>query len=131
MRGVWKLALVCGLGVAIGHAQATKWVSLSDARDLSFAIDTDSVRHDPNGYVGYLTKTTWRDAAQPPGATGAVAVSITRYQMNCKSKQWRLVESQYQAADGTPAGTYKPAAVKEWADIGPGTVVESIYEKIC
>lgn len=130
MRGVWRLALVCCLGIAVGHAQATKWVSLSDARDLSFAIDTDSVHKDPNGYIDYLTKTTWRDAAQPPGATAAVAVSITRYQMDCQSKQWRMVESRYQTADGTPAGVYKPVA-SDWADIGPGTVVETIYQRIC
>jgi hypothetical protein len=130
MRGVCTVALMCGFEIAIGHAQATTWVSLSEARDLSFAIDTDSVRAVPNGYIEFLTKTTWRDSAQPPGASGSVTVSISRYQMDCKSRRWRIVDARYQSQDGTPAGAYKPASA-EWADIGPGTVVEAIYVKVC
>lgn len=134
MRRVWKLALTCGLGMGLGMggdmAQAVQWISLTRAQDLSFELDTDSASKDPDGYLVYSTRTIWRDAAQPPGATANVAVSLSRYQMNCHARQWRLVESRYRGLNGLPAGVYKPAG-KAWVDIAPGTVMEKIYTKLC
>ncbi|MCG1055729.1 hypothetical protein KQH49_12650 [Mycetohabitans sp. B5] len=119
-----------GIGIAGGSAQAVQWINLSSARELSFELDADSARKNPGGYLVYSTRTTWRDTAQPPGAIGAVAVSIGRSQMDCHAKQWRLLESRYKRGDGSPAGVYKPAS-DAWIDIGPGTVMEKIYARLC
>lgn len=136
MRRVWRFALACGAGVGMGigiagsPTQAVQWMTLSSARDLSYELDADSAHKDSDGYLAYSTRTTWQDVAQPPGAIAAVAVSISRYQMNCHAKQWRLIESCYESADGSPAGVYKPTS-DAWMDIGPGTVMDKIHARFC
>lgn len=115
---------------AMAYAQATQWTDLTSARDLAYAVDADSITTDPEGYVEYLAKTTWKAPAMLPGATAAVAVSLTRYQMDCGKRQWRILDTHYLTAAGSPAGAL-PGADGDWAAIGPGTVVDMMFRKAC
>ncbi len=114
---------------AVAFAQATQWNYLTSARDLSYAVDNDSVKTTPDGYIEYVAKTTWKTAAMLPGATAPVAVSLTRYQIDCGKKQWRTLDTRYKAASGASAGTFNTN--DDWSDIGPGTVVDVMYRKVC
>jgi len=123
--------LVIGLALAaIGYAQATKWTKLVSASDLVYAIDTDSIAKSPQGYIEYRAKTTWTTPSPLPGSTAPVAVSVTRYQIDCGNKQWRALDTHYQAPDGSSAGTYS-AAPADWALVSPGTVVDAMFRKVC
>jgi hypothetical protein len=124
------LMIVVPVLAAIGYAQATKWTNLSSASDLVYAIDTDSIAKNPQGYIEYLAKTTWTTPSPLPGSTAPVAVSVTRYQIDCGNKQWRALDTHYQAADGSPVGIYSPAPA-DWALIAPGTVVDAMFQKVC
>ena len=116
--------------VATVHAQATQWVYLTSAPDLSYAVDMDSVVTSPGGYVEYIGKTTWKAPAMLSGATQPVAVSVTRYQLDCDRKAWRAIDTRYLTADGAPAGTLHPGK-PGWTAIGPGTVVDLMFRKVC
>lgn len=115
---------------AMVHAEATQWSYLSGARDLSYAVDTDSIATDADGYVEYIGKTTWKVPAKLSGAEQPVAVSLTRYQIDCSHKQWRAVDTHYLAADGSSAGIVHPVR-PDWTPIGPGTVVDDMFRKVC
>jgi hypothetical protein len=130
MNVFWKCVVVMLLVGTTGIAQATKWVSLSTAPDLTFSVDTDSVAKDEDGYIGYLTLTTWKEAADPPGATAPVLSAVTRYKMDCNRRQSMAIEARYIGADGAAAGvhSYPPNA---WTPVAPNTVVDAIYSKIC
>lgn len=123
--------LVCLMPLtAIVHAEATQWSYLSGARDLSYAVDTDSIATDADGYIEYIGKTTWKVPAKLSGAEQPVAVSLTRYQIDCSHKQWRAVDTHYLAADGSSAGIVHPAH-PDWTPIGPGTVVDTMFRRVC
>ncbi|TKC89633.1 hypothetical protein FAZ69_11990 [Trinickia terrae] len=130
MKLLRRLLMVLPALAAIGYAQATKWTNLSSASDLVYAIDTDSIAKNPQGYIEYLAKTVWTTPSPLPGSTAPVAVSVTRYQIDCGNKQWRALDTHYQAADGSSAGIYSPAPA-DWAAISPGTVVDSMFQKVC
>ncbi|CAN7508074.1 hypothetical protein LJR230_003413 [Trinickia sp. LjRoot230] len=123
--------LICSMPLtAMAYAEATQWTFLSSARDLSYAVDTDSVVTGSEGYVEYIAKTTWKAPAMLSGVAKPVSVSLTRYQIDCSHKQWRAVDTRYETADGEPAGRLQPAAPK-WSAIGPGTVVDLMFRKVC
>ncbi|MGN6804587.1 MAG: surface-adhesin E family protein [Trinickia sp.] len=123
--------LVCLMPMgAMVHAEATQWSYLSGERDLSYAVDTDSVATDADGYIEYIGKTTWKVPEKVQGAAQPVAISLTRYQIDCGHKRWRAVDTHYLAADGTPAGFVHPTS-PEWTAIGPGTVVDIMFRKVC
>jgi hypothetical protein len=130
MKWLRRLLMLAPAAMGMSFAQATNWTNLTSASDLVYAIDTDSVSKDPQGYVEYLGKTTWRTPSPLPGSTAAVAVSVTRYQIDCGKKQWRALDTRYQAADGSPAGAYSASAA-EWALVSPGTVVDSVFQRVC
>jgi hypothetical protein len=130
MKLLRRLWMIVPAVVGMGYAQATHWTNLSSASDLVYAIDTDSVSKDSDGYLEYLAKTTWKSPAPLPGSAGPVAASVTRYQIDCDHKQWRALDTRYQAADGSPAGVYTPVAA-DWASIAPGTVVEAVFQRFC
>ncbi|CAM2140725.1 Surface-adhesin protein E-like domain-containing protein [Pararobbsia alpina] len=130
MRVFWKCVIpILFIGIA-NLAHATKWVRLSDAPDLTFSVDTDSVIKDEDGYIDYLTLTTWKDPANPPGATAPVVSAVTRYKMDCTRRQSMAIDAHYVGADGAAAGvhSFPPNA---WTPVAPGTVVDAIYSKIC
>jgi hypothetical protein len=130
MNVFWKCVVLMPLVGMTSMAQATKWVTLSEAPDLSFSVDTDSVVKDEDGYIAYLTLTTWKEAAEPPGATAPVLSAVTRYKMDCNRRQSMAIDVRYAGVDGAPAGvhSYPPNA---WTPVAPGTVVDAIYSKIC
>src|ERR1700687_2782294 len=128
MKLLHRLSIVLPLLTSVGYAQASNWTNLTSASDLAYAVDTDSISKDALGYIEYLTRTTWKTPAPLPGATGSVAVSVTRYQMDCERKQWRVLDAHYQAVDGSSAGVYSPPNA-EWAAIAPGTVVDAVFRK--
>ncbi len=130
MNVFWKCAVLMLIAGTSGAVYATKWVSLSEASDLSFSVDTDSVIKDEDGYIGYLTLTTWKEPADPPGATAPVMSAVTRYKMDCNRRQSMAIDARYIGVDGSPAGvhSYPPNA---WTPVAPGTVVDAIYSKIC
>jgi hypothetical protein len=130
MKLLRRLLMIMPVLAAIGYAQATKWTNLSSASDLVYAIDTDSIEKNPQGYIEYLAKTTWTSPSPLPGSTAPVAVSVTRYQIDCGNKQWRALGTRYQAVDGSSVGTYSPAPA-DWASIAPGTVVDVMFRKVC
>lgn len=122
---------VCFMAIAAtSSADATQWVHLSSARDLSYEVDMDSVKSGPDGFLEYIGKTSWKVPARLSGATKPVAVSITRYQIDCDHKAWRAMDTSYMGADGELAGRLQP---KEpgWTPIGPGTVVDLMFQKVC
>lgn len=123
------IVVTVALGTA-AYADATQWTALKSARDLAYAVDTDSVATDPDGYIEYTAKTTWKAPAMMPGATAPVAVSVTRYQVNCAGKQWRALDTYYLSADGSPAGVLR-SADSPWVAVSPGTVVDTMFRKIC
>jgi hypothetical protein len=123
--------LVCLMPLAaMVHAEATQWSYLSGERDLSYAVDTDSVATNADGYIEYVGKTTWKVPEKLSGSGQPVAVSLTRYQIDCSRKQWRAVDTHYLAADGSQAGFVHPTN-PEWTPIGPGTVVDVMFRKVC
>lgn len=121
------------LSVALGsmaYADATQWAPLKSASDLAYAVDTDSVATDADGYIEYTAKTTWKAPAMMPGANAPVAVSITRYQIDCAGKQWRALDTHYLRADGSPAGVLR-SPDSPWVEVGPGTVIDAMFRKVC
>jgi hypothetical protein len=123
--------LVCFVAIAASvQAEATQWVYLTSARDLSYAVDMDSVATNPSGYVEYIAKTSWNVPAMLSGATQPVAASVTRNQIDCDRKTWRAIDTHYLTIDGASAGTLHPND-PAWAAIGPGTVVDLMFRKVC
>ncbi|WP_116139280.1 surface-adhesin E family protein [Trinickia diaoshuihuensis] len=118
--------------VALGsfaYADATQWTPLKSASDLAYAVDTDSIATDSDGYIEYTAKTTWKASSMMPGASAPVSVSVTRYQIDCAGKQWRALDTHYLAADGSPAGGL--SANSTWVAVSPGTVVDTMFRKVC
>lgn len=119
--------------VAVGsmaYADATQWTRLKSARDLSYAVDTDSIATDSDGYVEYTAKTTWKSPSMMPGATEPVSISVTRYQIDCGGRQWRALDTHYLRADGAPAGLLRSADAP-WVAVSPGTVIDTMFRKVC
>ena len=128
----WRRPLIV-FAVALGsaaYADATQWTLLKNARDLAYAVDTDSISTDSDGYIEYTAKTSWKAPSMMPGADSPVSVSITRYQIDCAGKQWRSRDTHYLRADGAPAGELH-ATDSPWVSISPGTVVDTMYRKVC
>ncbi|GLU32971.1 surface-adhesin E family protein [Trinickia caryophylli] len=126
-----RLLLLCFLSLTPAvYAQATQWTYLSSAKDLSYAVDSDSIATNPEGYVEYVAKTTWKVPAKVSGASQPVAVSVTHYQIDCDHKQWRALDTHYLTASGASAGAVHPAD-PDWSAIGPGTVVDLMFRKVC
>ncbi|WP_206954405.1 surface-adhesin E family protein [Trinickia acidisoli] len=115
---------------SMAYADATQWTPLKSASDLDYAVDSDSIATDSDGYIEYTAKTTWKAPSMMPGASRPVAVSISRYQIDCAGKQWRTLDTHYLAADGTPAGVLRSADAT-WAAVSPGTVVDAMFRKVC
>jgi hypothetical protein len=130
MKLLHRLSIALFLLTPVGYAEAAKWTNLMSATDLAYEVDTDSVSKDSLGYVEYLTRTTWKAPAPLPGATRPVAVAVTRYQMDCEKKQWRVLDGHYHAVDGSSAGVYSPPNA-DWAAIAPGTVVDAVFRQFC
>ncbi|PTB21253.1 hypothetical protein C9I57_06110 [Trinickia symbiotica] len=123
--------LICSVALAANsHADAAQWVHLTSERDLSYEVDMDSVKSGPDGYLEYVAKTLWKVPAMLSGATKPVAVSITRYQIDCDHKAWRAIDTNYVTAEGEPAGKAQPKDAA-WTPIGPGTVVDLMFRKVC
>ena len=116
--------------MAYAEADATQWTALKSASDLAYAVDTDSIATDSDGYIEYTAKTSWKAPAMMPGASAPVSVSVTRYQIDCAGKQWRALDTHYLAADGAPAGGL-PSADSPWVAVSPGTVVDIMFRKVC
>lgn len=119
--------------VALGsmaYADATQWTPLKSARDLAYAVDTDSIATDSDGYIQYTAKTTWKAPSMMPGANAPVSVSITRYQIDCADKQWRALETHYLRQDGAPAGGLRSVDAP-WVAVSPGTVIDTMFRKVC
>ncbi len=112
------------------EADATQWTALKSASDLAYFVDTDSIATDSDGYIEYTAKTNWKAPAMMPGANAPVAVSVTRYQIDCAGKQWRALDTHYLAADGTPAGSLR-SSDSPWVAVSPGTVVDTMFRKVC
>jgi hypothetical protein len=112
------------------HAEATQWVYLTNARDVSYSVDMDSVGAGAGGYVEYIARTLWKVPAMLSGTTQPVAASVTRNQIDCANKAWRTVDTHYLTGDGASAGTLHPRD-PAWAPIGPGTVVDLMLAKVC
>ena len=130
MKLLRRVLMITPALAAIGYAHATKWTNVSSASDLVYAIDTDSIAKNSEGYIEYMAKTTWKTPSPLPGSTAPVAVSVTRYQIDCGNKQWRALDTHYQAADGLSVGVYSPTP-DDWASIAPGTVVDAMFQKVC
>jgi hypothetical protein len=119
--------------VALGfaaNADATQWTPLKSASDLAYAVDIDSVATDSDGYIEYTAKTTWKSPSLMPGANAPVSVSVTRYQIDCAGKQWRALDTHYLGKDGSPAGILH-STDSTWFEISPGTVVDTMYRRVC
>ncbi|MGN6669043.1 MAG: surface-adhesin E family protein [Trinickia sp.] len=114
----------------VAYAEAEQWTPLKSARDLAYAVDMDSIQTDSDGYIEYIAKTSWKAPSMMPGANAPVSVSVTRYQLDCADKQWRAIDTHYLRADGAPAGVLR-SADSPWVAVGPGTVVDTMYRKIC
>lgn len=128
----WLRPLIVA-SVALGsmaYADATQWTALKSASDLAYAVDTDSVATDSDGYIEYTAKTTWKAPAMMPGASAPVAVSVMRYQVDCAGKQWRPLETHYLDANGAPAGALR-SPDSAWVAVSPGTVVDTMFRKVC
>lgn len=130
MKLLRRLLIVTLPFTAMAYAQATQWTNLAAESDLAYAVDVDSIATDSEGYVEYLAKTTGKTPATLPGATAPVAVSLTRYQMDCSRKRWRIVDTHYLAPEGAAAGSLH-ANDSKWTAIGPGTVVDAMFHKVC
>jgi hypothetical protein len=130
MKLLRRLLICFVVFASVVHAKASHWTYLTSARDLTYAVDMDSVATDPDGYVEYVAKTTWKAPAKLSDANRPVAVSVTRYQIDCDRKAWRAVDTHYLASDGTSAGTLHPNA-PDWTAIGPGTVIDLMFSKVC
>jgi len=115
---------------SIAYADATQWTALKSASDLAYAVDTDSVATDSDGYIEYTAKTSWKAPAVMPGASAPVAVSVTHYQIDCAGKQWRTLDTHYLGADGAPAGAVRSPDAP-WVTVSPGTVVDTMFRKVC
>ena len=119
--------------VALGsmaYADATQWMPLKSASDLAYAVDLDSVATDSDGYIEYTAKTTWKAPSMMPGASAPVSVSLTRYQIDCAGKQWRALDTHYLGTDGAQVGILH-ATDTAWGAISPGTVVDTMFRKVC
>lgn len=119
--------------VALGsmaYADATQWAPLKTASDLAYAVDIDSIATDSDGYIEYTAKTTWKAPSLMPGARVPVSVSVTRYQIDCAGKQWRTLDTRYLAKDGSPAGMLR-STDSAWVAISPGTVIDTMFDKVC
>lgn len=114
----------------VAYAEAEQWTPLKSARDLAYAVDMDSIQTDSDGYIEYIAKTSWKAPSMMPGANAPVSVSVTRYQLDCADKQWRAIDTHYLRADGVPAGVLR-SADSPWVAVGPGTVVDTMYRKVC
>jgi hypothetical protein len=114
----------------VAYAEAEQWTPLKSARDLAYAVDMDSIQTDSDGYIEYIAKTSWKAPSMMPGANAPVSVSVTRYQLDCADKQWRAIDTHYLRADGAPAGVLR-SADSPWVAVGPGTVVDTMYRKVC
>lgn len=128
----WLRPLIVA-SVALGsmaYADATQWTALKSASDLAYAVDIDSVATDSDGYIEYTAKTTWKAPSMMPGANAPVAVSVTRYQLDCAGKQWRTLDTHYLDASGAPAGVLR-SPNSAWVGVGPGTVVDTMFRKVC
>ncbi|MGG1944990.1 surface-adhesin E family protein [Trinickia sp. NRRL B-1857] len=115
---------------SVAYADATQWTPLKSASDLAYAVDTDSIATDSDGYIEYTAKTTWKSSSMMPGASAPVAVSVTRYQIDCAGKQWRALDTHYLGADGSPAGALR-SGDSAWVAVSPGTVVDTMFRKVC
>lgn len=114
----------------VAYADATQWTPLKSARDLAYAVDTDSIATDSDGYIEYTAKTSWKSPSMMPGANAPVSVSITRYQIDCADRQWRSLDTHYLRADGAPAGVLRSAGAP-WVAVSPGTVIDTMFRKVC
>lgn len=123
------IVLTAALGT-MAYADATQWTPLKSASDLAYAVDTDSIATDSSGYIEYTAKTTWKAPSLMPGANAPVAVSVTRYQIDCAGKQWRALDTHYLRADGAPAGALR-LADSAWVSVSPGTVVDTMFRRVC
>jgi hypothetical protein len=126
----WIIVSVALGAMAYAEADATQWTALKSASDLAYSVDTDSVATDSNGYIEYTAKTNWTAPAMMPGASAPVAVSVTRYQIDCAGKQWRTLDTRYLGADGAPAGIVR-SPDSPWVAVSPGTVVDTMFRKVC
>jgi hypothetical protein len=119
--------------VALGsmaYADATQWAPLKSASDLAYAVDTDSIATDSDGYIEYTAKTTWKAPSMMPGASAPVSISITRYQIDCAGKQWRALDTHYLGVNGARAGALR-SSDSEWVAVSPGTVIDTMFRRVC
>ncbi|HWX11879.1 MAG TPA: hypothetical protein VNZ04_07750, partial [Trinickia sp.] len=63
MKLLRRLLICFVVFASVVHAKASHWTYLTSARDLTYAVDMDSVATDPDGYVEYVAKTTWKAPA--------------------------------------------------------------------
>lgn len=126
-----RLSLLVGMTLAaMVYAHATQWSYLPGARDLSYAVDIDSISTSPEGFIEYVAKTAWKVPAMLSGASQPVAISVTRYQIDCRRKRWRALDTHYLTTRGTSAGSLHPSK-PDWTAIGPGTVIDRMFRKVC
>src|SRR5260370_37075091 len=86
MKLVHRLSIGLPLLTSVGYAQASNWTNLTSARDVAYAVDTDSISKDALGYIEYVTRTTWKTPAPLPGARGSGAGSSLRFVVDCGEK---------------------------------------------
>nr|AUN36125.1 hypothetical protein [uncultured bacterium] len=116
----------CGIKQSLGERLEQiklEWRSVGPSNDASFYYNTYKLDCDSK------TKTVkvWIKEIRERSKTKA---SMTKYELNCRTEQFRILSMVEYYENGNIGETYQPANPK-WADVVPETIGNAILITVC
>lgn len=116
----------CGVKKSLGQSileVELEWRSIGPSNDASFFYNTRKLECDSK------TKTmkVWIKEIREPSKTKA---SMAKYELNCRTEQFRILSMVEYYENGKVSETYQPANPK-WSDVVPETIGTAILTTVC
>lgn len=111
-------------------ARAEPVFLIRDTPARTLYLQTESVRQDTFGNVGFTMKAIARRGYKPTGASETIAIALTDYQMDCSRNRVRETGTRYVTDEDKDAGR-APDSSRSWAVIAPGSELDVVRKKVC